>query len=110
MHSTLQDFSLYMAAHLAGEGGVGGLLLAATFARLHAAQPGTDYSGGWVSNSGGWSGSRSFWHNGSNGRWFAHTVIAPDRDAAVLVVTNSGSRAVVEDFINVMIQRFEARP
>lgn len=110
VHSTLADFSLYMAAHLAGERGVDGLLQAATFARLHAAQPGTDYAGGWVSNLSGWAGSRSFWHNGSNGRWFAHTVIAPDRNAAVFVVTNSGSRAVVEDSINVMIQRFETMP
>lgn len=51
-----------------------------------------------------------FGTNGSNARWFAHTVIAPDRNAAVLVVTNSSNRAVVEEFINVMIQRSEAMP
>jgi D-alanyl-D-alanine carboxypeptidase len=110
IHSTLRDFSAYMAAHLAGERGNDGLLLASTFARLHSPPAGTDYAGGWVVNSNGWAGSASFWHNGSNGRWFAHTVIAPDRNAAVLVVTNSVSRAAVEDIIGVMIQRFEAMP
>jgi len=110
IHSTLRDFSMYLAAHLAGERGNDGLLRSSTFVRLHASQIGTDYAGGWVVNSNGWAGSRSFWHNGSNGRWFAHTVIAPDRNAGVLVVTNSGSRAAVEEVIGVMIRRFEAMP
>jgi len=108
IHTTLQDFSAYMAAHLAGERGGDGVLLAATFARLHTPQPGTDYAGGWVTNTNGWAGTPSFWHNGSNGRWFAHTVIAADRNAAVFAASNSGSRAAVEDLIGVMIQRFEA--
>lgn len=108
IHTTLRDFAGYMVAHLAGERGEDGLLTAATFARLHAPQPGTDYGGGWVYNNDGWAGSRSFWHNGSNGRWFAHTIIAPDRNAAVLVASNSGSRAAVEDLVGVMIQRYEA--
>ncbi len=108
LHTTLRDFSGYMAAHLAGERGSAGIISASTFARLHSPKPGADYAGGWVVNSNGWAGSPSFWHNGSNGRWFAHTVVAPDRNAAVLVVTNSGSRAVVEDVIEVMIRRFEA--
>ena len=108
IHTTLRDFTGYMAAHLAGERGGDGLLTAATFASLHAPQPGTDYGGGWVSNADGWAGSPSFWHNGSNGRWFAHTVIAPDRNAAVFAASNSGSRAAVEDLIGVMIQRYEA--
>lgn len=110
VHSTLRDFSAYLSAHLGGERGNDGLLRASTFARLHAPQPGTGYAGGWETNSSGWAGSPSFWHNGSNGRWFAHTVIAPDRNAAVLVVTNAGSRGAVEDVINVMIRRFEAMP
>ncbi len=49
------------------------------------------------------------WHKGSNGRWFAELVVAKDRNGAVFVATNSNSRAAVEDMINVMITRFEAR-
>jgi len=109
IHGTLRDVAAYMAAHLAGARGSDNLLPAATFERLHTAQPGTGYAGGWVVTNGGWAGSPSFWHNGSNGRWFAEIVIAPERNAAVLVVTNANSRDAVEDFINVMIRRFEAR-
>jgi len=35
--------------------------------------------------------------------------LAKDRNAAVFVGTNSNSRAAVEDMINVVITRFEAR-
>jgi len=107
VHSTLRDFSAYVAAHLNGARGNDGLLLATSFARLHTPQPGTSYGGGWVVNAAGWAGIPAIWHNGSNGRWFAHTVIAKDRNAAVFVVSNSKSRAAVEDMINVMIRRFE---
>jgi len=110
IHSTLSDFSVYMAAHLSGARGSDGLLQASTFVRLQSPQPATAYAGGWVVSSNGWAGSPSIWHNGSNGRWFAETMIAPDRNAAVLVVTNANSRDAVEDFVEVMIRRFEALP
>ena len=108
VHSTLADFAAYMAAHLAGARGVDGLLSASGFNRLHAPQPGTAYGGGWVVDADGWAATPIIWHNGSNGRWFAQTVIAKDRNAAVFVATNSNSRAAIEDMINVMIRRFEA--
>jgi len=109
VHSTLRDVSAYMAAHLNGARGNDDLLLATSFEQLHTAQPGTSYGGGWVTNPGAWAGTPIIWHNGSNGRWFAELVIAKDRNAAVFVATNSNSRAAVEDMINVMISRFEAR-
>lgn len=108
IHTTLRDFTAYMDAHLAGERGTDSVLQAATFARLHTPQPGTDYGGGWVSNADGWAGHPSFWHNGSNGRWFALTVISANRNAAVFVASNSGSRAAVEDLAGVMVRRYEA--
>ena len=109
VHSTLRDISAYMAAHLNGARGIDDLLLASSFEQLHTPQPGTNYGGGWVVNAGGWAGTPIIWHNGSNGRWFAELVVAKDRNAAVFVATNSNSRAAVEDMINVMISRFEAR-
>lgn len=108
VHSTLRDGAAYMAAHLAGAQGSDNLLKAATFRRLHTAQPGTGYAGGWVVAGNGWAGRPSFWHNGSNGRWFAQVVISPERNAAVMVVTNGNSRDAVEEFVNVMIRRFES--
>lgn len=107
VHSTLRDFSAYIAARLGGARGIDGLLAAASFARLHTPQPGTSYGGGWVVDADGWAGTPIIWHKGSNGRWFAEVVIARDKNAAVFVATNSKSRAAVEDVINVMIRRFE---
>jgi len=109
VHSTLRDFSAYAASHLAGARGIDGLLRAATFDHLHTSQPSAGYGGGWVVDPAAWVGTPVIWHNGSNGRWFAHVVIAPDKNAADFVATNSNSRAAVEDMINVMIRRFEAR-
>jgi CubicO group peptidase (beta-lactamase class C family) len=109
VHSTLDDFAAYMSAHLAGARGEDGLIRAANFARLHTPQPGTIYSGGWVVEPAAWAGTPVIWHNGSNGRWFAHTVIARDKNAAFLVATNSNSRAAVEDMVGVMITRFESQ-
>ena len=109
VHSTLSDFSAYMAAHLNGARGNDDLLLATSFAQLHTPQAGTAYGGGWVFDADGWAATPIIWHNGSNGRWFAQTVIARDRNAAVFVATNSNSRSAIEDMINVMIRRFEAR-
>ncbi len=107
-HSTLRDFSAYMASHLAGARGNDDLLTASSYSRLHTPQAGTAYGGGWVIDADAWAGTPIVWHNGSNGRWFAQTVIAKDRNAAIFVATNSNSRAAVEDMINVMIRRFEA--
>ena len=95
--------------HLAGARGNDDLLPASSYDRLHAPQPGTTYGGGWAVVANGWAGTPTIWHNGSNGRWFAQTVIAKDRNAAVFVATNSNSRSAIEDMINVMIRRFEAR-
>jgi hypothetical protein len=96
-----------LAAHLAGARGIDGLLFAASFDRLHIPQPGTSYVGGWVFGSDGWAVTPIIWHIGSDGRLFAETAIARDRNAAVFAATNSNSRAAVEDMINLMIRRFE---
>jgi len=94
------------------------LLKLDTFAELHAVAPTTSYSNGWVmrgitslatgnaapavSYRAGWFIStaswargtrpgdtgRRLWHAGSNGRWNAGVVIAPEIDFAVLVACN----------------------
>jgi CubicO group peptidase (beta-lactamase class C family) len=91
-----------------------------TFAEMHAVAPATTYSKGWVMRGitrlatgdaapavtycAGWFIStaswargtragdtgRRLWHAGSNGRWNAGVVIAPEIDFAVLVACNRG--------------------
>jgi len=88
VHVTLGDFARYLQAHLDGARGIAGLLSTQSFATLHT-DVARGYALGWVSNdtlsplqAGG------FFHNGSNGRWFAVTWFAPSREAGILLVTN----------------------
>jgi CubicO group peptidase (beta-lactamase class C family) len=90
VHSTLGDYARYMAAHLAGARGYGGLISAASFSKLHTPAPGTEYALGWGIVERDWAKGRVLMHHGSNGLWFATVWIAPERDLAMLAVTNAG--------------------
>ena len=110
-HTTLADFACYMAAHLAGARGEGGLVTAETFEQLHAPAPGTSYALGWSVGEKRWAGGRTFQHFGSNQIWYANMWIAPERDFAMLTVTNAGGEAAREgtdDAIRALIDRFDA--
>jgi CubicO group peptidase (beta-lactamase class C family) len=90
VHVTLEDFALYLQAHLSGAQGQPGLLSVDSFATLHSeVAPG--YALGW-STPGALSPLQSsgFFHNGSTLRWFAITWFSPSADAGVLLVTNAG--------------------
>ena len=54
-----------------------------------------DYSMGWGILDDDRHG-RLFSHAGSNTKWYAQAVVAPDRDFTVLVVTNTGTDGGVE--------------
>ena len=90
VHVTLDDFALYLQAHLAGEQGTPGLLTTESFRTLHT-EVGGGYALGWgVSPSLQGLGAAGFSHAGSDGRWYAVTWFSPAADAAVLVTVNGG--------------------
>ena len=106
VHTTLDDYARFMAAHLAGARGIGGLVEAETFQQLQAPAPGTTYALGWGVGEGDWAGGRFLAHAGSNLLWYAVVLIAPERDLAVFVVTNAagsngeqGTGAMIEALI-----------
>ena len=110
-HTTLLDFARYMAAHLAGARGEGGLVTAETFAKLHTPAPGTGYALGWSVGEKRWAGGRTLQHFGSNTVWYANMWIAPERDFAMLTVTNAGGDVAKEGTdvaIRALIDRFDA--
>lgn len=110
-HTTLADSARYMAAHLAGARGEGGLVTAETFDKLHAPAPGTSYALGWSVGEKRWAGGRTLQHLGSNQIWYANMWIAPERDFAMLTVTNAGDGAARESTdvaIRALIDRFDA--
>ena len=111
VHSTLADFARYMAAHLAGARGAGGLVTADTFAKLHTPWPGTNYALGWSVGEQSWAGGVSLQHFGTNGVWCANMWIAPERGFAMLAVTNAddgAGRDCTSDVIDALIDRFDS--
>lgn len=93
VHCTLPDWARFIAAHLSGARGEGGLLDAETFRTLHTPPQGGDYACGWIVVEREWAGGRTLSHAGSNTFWMARVWIAPERNFAVLVVANQGGDA-----------------
>lgn len=89
-HAPLEDWARFALLHLRGARGEEGLLLEpASFRSLHRARGPEGYALGWGVGAFP-EGGRVLTHSGSNTMWFATVVLAPDDDAAVLVVTNCG--------------------
>ena len=83
-----------------------------TFGKLHSPAPGTAYALGWAVPERPWAGGRALQHSGSNQIWFAIMWILPERDFAMLAVTNAGGDAGNEgtdDAIRALIDRFDAK-
>ena len=89
VHCSLDDLARYAICHLQGGRG-GGLLKAETFRRLHTPPEGGDYACGWVCVKRGWAGGNALMHNGSNTMWYVVMWLAPEKDFAVIVGTNTG--------------------
>ena len=90
VHTTLQDWTRFVAVHLAGAQGEGGLLDADTFEKLHTPAAGFEYALGWGVGTRNWAGGRVLQHAGSNTLWYAVVWIAPERNFAIIIATNQG--------------------
>lgn len=111
VHTNFPDYARYMAAHLAGARGHGGMVTAETFQKLHTPVPGLSYAMGWGVGNGSWAGGRFLSHGGSNGLWYAVVLIAPERDFAMFVVTNAGDDDGADGTgaaVDLLIERFDA--
>jgi len=93
VHTTLADWAQFAQAHLRGAHGDESYLKQETWAALHSAVGGGNYSPGWVVSQAEWAGGTLLSHLGSNGYWVSQASLAPDRDLAVLTVTNVGDDA-----------------
>jgi CubicO group peptidase (beta-lactamase class C family) len=97
VHCSLDDLAHYLIAHLQGEKN-GGLLKSETFRQLHAppadhltcdwCPPSGNYAYGWVSDNHDWAGGRTLYHGGGNTMWKMVIWMAPEKNSAVVVVTN----------------------
>lgn len=108
VHTTMDDYARFIAAHLKGAEGQGGIVSAETFATLHAPLPGGNYGMGWIVTERSWAGGRTLTHGGSNTLWYTSVWIAPEKDMAFFAVTNAGGDTAgkaVNEAIEALIER-----
>ncbi len=88
-HCSLEAWAAFVGLHLRAARGESELLSAPSFAHLHTPQEGETYAGGWIVVEREGDG-RILTHDGSNTAWYAHAVLVPAHDLAVLVTSNAG--------------------
>ena len=90
VHCSIADWAKFIADQLRGERGDPALLKTETYRVLHTSR-GDNYGFGWFILSGqNWAGGTALQHSGTNTMNFSLARIAPQRDLAVLSVTNQG--------------------
>jgi CubicO group peptidase (beta-lactamase class C family) len=93
VHCSLSDLATYAVFHMEGER-QGGLLKQETLRKLHTPADGGDnkthYAFGWICVKRAWAGGPTIMHNGSNTMWYLAMWLAPEKDFAVIVATNTG--------------------
>ena len=97
VHCALADWAKFVGLHLRGARNElsdkeAKIIRAETIRRLQQPPAGADYACGWAIAERDWGG-RVLTHSGSNAMWFAVVWMAPEKDFAVLVVTNVGNEA-----------------
>lgn len=114
VHCSLLDLAKYTAFHLAGHNADTALLPRSVMLKLHTAVPDNgDYAYGWSQSTRPWANGLTLSHAGSNVQWYSVIWIAPNRDFAVVALSNiaaaSGTNpgAVATDqAVGKMIQEF----
>lgn len=96
VHCSMRHWAAFVAAHLNGPKGKGGLLEPETFKVLHDPDFGGNYAGGWQITHRQWADGKVLTHTGSNNMNFAVVWMAPKRNFAVLVASNQGQGDVAK--------------
>lgn len=112
VHLSLRDYATFASAHLAGELGSEGILSPESFQKLHTRVSTSTVSAlGWNTLVRGWAHGIGLQHAGSNGNWFAVAWLAPQRNFAMLAVTNAGGERAglaADAALEALLERFEA--
>jgi CubicO group peptidase (beta-lactamase class C family) len=97
VHCSMEDWAKYIRFVMKGSRGEGEHLSKDSFAALTTPPPGSDYAFGWISLERGWGKGKVLTHSGSNTVNYCVVWMAPARNFAVLVATNTGDGAKVCD-------------
>jgi CubicO group peptidase (beta-lactamase class C family) len=88
---SLPDWTNFISVHLSGEVSQNRYLNTATYRNMHEIQdPATGQALGWVVKNPAWAGGPVLISQGSNSMWSALAWIAPQRNLAILIVSNQG--------------------
>lgn len=111
VNMTLPEWGKWTSAVLNGLRGRDSKLSRSYFKEILSNRLGGDYSMGWIVTSRPWAGGMALTHSGSNTGNFCTVWIAPGKDYAVLVVTNTGGDGVskaVDRCVGLVIKSKEA--
>jgi CubicO group peptidase (beta-lactamase class C family) len=96
VHCSMSDWCKFAGEIIRAARGQSKLISAATFEKLITPPPGQEYAGGWIVTKRPWAGGRALTHSGSNTTWYCTVWIAPDKDFAILLATNTGAETVAK--------------
>jgi len=109
VHASIRGWAAFVKAHLDGVRGRKTPLAITQWKHLHMPPFGGTYALGWGTAERGWAGGTALTHAGSNGMNYAVVWLAPKRDFAVVVCTNTGADAApkaCDDVAAATIRRF----
>lgn len=95
-HVSLPDWARYAQLHLNAANGKASLLKPETFKKLHSDPYDQDYGFGWAIVKRDWADGKVLAHDGSNGRWYASIIIAPEKNFAVMTATNLANEEAIQ--------------
>ena len=107
VHVSIPDWAKFAALHLQGARGNATLLKPETYIRLQTPPENEDYAMGWVVESPAWASTDGFWHNGSNTMWYSLLWIFPEKNVALLAVTNQFNVGACDDAVRFLLEYFE---
>lgn len=133
VHASIPDWARFAALHLAGARGSTSLLDLAQIQHLQTPPTDADYACGWVvytadakrslassllvrslgfdeEQLNDWTGGRALFHNGSNTLWLSWLMILPEKNLALMVVTNQFGPKVEKacgDTLRVLMEHYE---
>ncbi|MEW6160123.1 MAG: serine hydrolase domain-containing protein, partial [Verrucomicrobiota bacterium] len=90
VHCSIEDLARYALFHLQGARGRNHILEPKSFQKLHGDIEKQGYALGWGVVERSWADGEALTHTGSNTMWFTVVWIAPKKDFAVVIATNTG--------------------
>lgn len=111
VNASLEAYAQFVIAQLEGARGGDNVVTAETYEKIQTEVGGNAYALGWGVGVRDFASGIVFQHEGTNLRWYTTAWLAPERDAAMVAVTNAGGTAAllaINEAIVALIGRFEA--